>query len=114
MSRHNYSNYSRPNDKKPTTHVPTVPYVPVPAPEPVLVEESVETVTIAKAEGVVVNCGKLNVRAEPSIDADVVAVLNAQSEIEIDVVKSTDEWFHVCTAAGVDGYCMRKYVEAHL
>ena len=80
-----------------------------------LTQESVNTVSLPKTvEGVVVNCAKLNVRTEPSSDADVIYVLDVMSEIKIDVSKSNDEWFKVCTASGVDGYCMRKFVDAHL
>lgn len=80
-----------------------------------LVKETVETVALPETvEGVVVNCGKLNVREAPSIDADVVYVLDVQSELIIDVAKSTKEWFSICTATGVEGYCMRKFVEAHM
>lgn len=80
-----------------------------------LVRESVDTVPLPKmVEGVVVNCLKLNVRTEPRIDADVVCVLDVMSEIKIDVSKSTTEWFKIYTAIGAEGYCMRKFVDAHL
>lgn len=80
-----------------------------------LVRESVDTVPLPKTvEGVVVNCLKLNVRTEPRIDADVVCVLDVMSEIKIDVSKSTTEWFKIYTAIGAEGYCMRKFVDAHL
>ena len=80
-----------------------------------LVHETVDTVTLPNTvEGVVANCAKLNVRAEPDIDAEVVCVLDAMSEIKIDVAKSTRDWFKVYTAIGGEGYCMRKFVDAHL
>lgn len=75
-----------------------------PTPKPV-----VETVI-----GMVVGCSKLNVRAKADLFADIVCVLDNRSEIVIDVDKSNKEWFHVCTASGIEGYCMRKYVEAQL
>jgi hypothetical protein len=82
---------------------------------PVLVNETVETKPIPKTvEGMVVGCAKLNVRAEASLFSDVICTLNAQSEIEIDIEKSDRDWFYICTATGIEGYCMRKYVEAHL
>ena len=121
MSNHNYSQYSKKQNKhndnrkfdKPANKIPVESIKPIP--EMQLVEETVETVTLpAMVEGTVVNCAKLNVRAEPTTDAAVVCVLDAMSEIEIDVAKSTDEWFKVCTAIGVEGYCMRKFVDAYL
>lgn len=88
---------------------------PVAAPEVKMVEETVETVALPETvEGTVVNCAKLNVRVAPDITSEVVGVLDAMSEIEINVAKSTDEWFHVCTAIGIEGYCMRKFIEAYL
>ena len=65
-------------------------------------------------EGMVVGCAKLNVRAEANLFSDVVCTLDATSEIEIDVEKSDKDWLYICTASGIEGYCMRKYVEAHL
>lgn len=129
MSNHNYSQYSNNKKYKNMNHIretapaaPTVRTVePVdevtkPVAEQVVpMVETVETVALPKTvEGVVTGCAKLNVRAEPSVTANVVCVLNAMSEIEIDVDKSTFEWFHICTASGIEGYCMRKFVEAHL
>ena len=136
MSKHNYSQYSKKNDsqkagvnanafdnnrKEQKKHeyvekIPTEVIKPIaPAPEVKMVVETVETVSLPKfVEGVVVNCAKLNVREEPSTNSDIVCVLDVMSEIEIDVEKSTDEWFKICTAIGVEGYCMRKFVDARL
>ena len=118
-SKHNYTQYSKKtSDPKPNT--PKVPVVPVSSSKEVkmeveLVKETVDTVVLPKAvEGIVVNCSKLNVREEPSMDADIVCILDVMSEVEIDVTKSDNEWFKVHTATGTEGYCMRKFVEAHL
>lgn len=127
MSRHDYSQYSDNKNKKnefevsesvDTTNVDAETVVEsenVVAPEVTMVVEEVGTVGLPETvEGVVANCAKLNVRANPRVDADVVCVLDAASEIEINVTKSTDDWFSVCTATGIEGYCMRKFVNAHL
>lgn len=80
--------------------------------------DMIETVEAAcppkTVEGVVANCAKLNVRSKPSITGEVLCVLNVSSEIEIDVEKSVPEWFYICTATGIEGYCMRQFVDAHL
>lgn len=129
MSKHNYSQYSnKKNDSADSVTRPKLAPIDLPdevfvAPEvkrevetaPELVIETVETV--AKPEtvkGTVFNCARLNVRAEPSVDGDVVCVLNVASEIEVNVAKSTAEWFYVCTATGAEGYCMKKFVDARL
>ena len=139
MSKHNYNQYSNKNKQNnPTNHsnstnqqkkpapiepkevevkplvAKTEPKVEA-APEVKMVEETVKTVALPETvEGIVVNCAKLNVRANPDVNAEVVYVLDTMSEIEIDVAKSTNDWFRICTATGVEGYCMRKFIEAHL
>lgn len=125
--KHNYSQYS--NKPKHENHKVTEellnpiaevkmdsePEVVKPAVTPAVVTETVETKPLPKTvEGMVVGCAKLNVRKEPNLFADIVCALNVQSEIEIDVEKSDKDWFYICTATGIEGYCMRKFVEAHL
>ena len=73
-----------------------------------------ETNSGAVVKGVVANCAKLNVRSKPSINSGVVTVLDTKTEITIDVDTSTDEWFKIRTVAGVEGYCMRKFVNANI
>lgn len=126
MSKHNYSQYSnkknnqnqnqnRPNAKveKQETIKPVPEVKPVAPVEPVvLMQETVETVTLPEiVEGTVTNCSKLNVREKPSINSDVICVLDAMSEIEVNLSKSTDKWVRVHTAIGAEGYCMREYVD---
>lgn len=114
MAKHNYTQYSKKNNPD-EVKMEVDETVEVASVEVDLVEETVETVTLPKTvEGVVVNCAKLNVREEPSATADVVTILNSMSEIEINVDESTGEWFKVCTATGIEGYCMRKFIDAYL
>lgn len=60
--------------------------------------------------GVVTDCTKLRVRREPSVDAEVLAIIDALSEVKVDVDAATDDFYKVCTAAGIEGFCMRKYI----
>ena len=99
MPRKNYSKMS----KKPMV------------PEQAVIDE-VESVDESVEErlpviGIVTGCGKLNVRKEPAITSGVVCEAAVNSELLIDLDKSTDEWFSVCTAAGSEGFCMKKFVE---
>jgi hypothetical protein len=118
MSKHNYTQYS--NNKKQNKHERVATVLDTTSEVKMEVEtepvyETIETVTLPNmVEGTVVNCAKLNVREQPSTDADILCVLSAMSEIEIDVNKSTRDWFYVCTAIGVEGYCMQMYVDARL
>lgn len=136
MSKHNYSqysnntksdrNYGAPNNapaNKPKTNYNksqvgvaeikmAVEPAEMEAAKPIIVQETVETVTLPKAvTGVIVNCNKLNIRSKPSVDANVVTILGSKTEIEIDTARSTDAWLKISTASGIEGFCMRQFVD---
>lgn len=76
-----------------------------------------ESVPTAESEknaaviGVVVFCQKLRVRSEPSADTDnTVATLDVLSEVMVDEDASTEDFYKVCTAAGMEGFCMKKFI----
>ena len=123
MSKHNYSQYSNAKkyDNKPKTDESVEPVEfsdsmsNEPAVEVKMVEETVKTVPIPKTiNGVVANCTKINIRKDPSVHAEILGVVNVDSEMKIDMDKSNDKWFYVSTAVGIDGYCMRDFVNAKL
>jgi hypothetical protein len=60
--------------------------------------------------GVVSGCDKLRVRKAPSLSAGVVCIINESSAVVIDDACSTTEFYKVCTEAGVEGYCMKKFI----
>lgn len=60
--------------------------------------------------GVVTDCLKLNIREKPSKDSRVVTVVTCLDELEIDIGDSNDDWYAVCTATGIEGFCMKKFV----
>lgn len=60
--------------------------------------------------GVVTDCLKLNIREEPDKDSDVMTVVTCLEELMIDMEKSTDDWYAVCTVSGLEGFCMKKFV----
>lgn len=60
--------------------------------------------------GVVTDCLKLNIREKPSKDSRVVTVVTCLDELEIDMSNSNDDWYAICTATGVEGFCMKKFV----
>lgn len=87
--------------------------------DPVLVDSveiaedtRVEEIEEAVAEiiGVVTDCLRLNIRKEPNKDSKVAAIVNCLDEVKIDPETSTDEWYAVCTVAGIEGFCMKKYI----
>ena len=128
MSRHDYSKYS--NNKKYHAVDETASYqgqmstadavvdvasfeTEVVIPDIEAVVEAVDVTVVRKTvPGVVADCNKLNVRVAPNSSATVICVLDVGTEIEVNVTDSTDEWFSICTAAGIEGYCMRKFVNA--
>lgn len=114
MSNKNYKNYSSISSTKPAEVVE-----PVEVKEEVKVEEPTpvaeQSKPVIKPEqkpltGNVSGCAKLNVRKEPNKDAEVLAVINEGSEVIINKVKSTMDFYAVCTAAGIEGYCMKKFI----
>lgn len=127
MSKHNYSQYSKKKYVDNMTVADQVADVEsfetiVAAtdnasvtPEVKMVVETVDTVILPKTvTGFVTNCSKLNVRVNPDVTAEVVCILDSATEVVINLDNSTNEWFSICTAAGVEGFCMRKFVNAKL
>ena len=76
--------------------------------EDIKVEENEEVVE--DMIGVVTDCLKLNIRKEPHKDSEVVAIVTCLDELRIDPDASTDDWYAVCTTAGIEGFCMKKFV----
>lgn len=64
-----------------------------------------------KAKGVVVGCTKLNVREQMNTNATILCTLPASSEVRVIVDENRDEWYHVFTETGIEGYCMKKYIQ---
>ena len=60
--------------------------------------------------GVVSGCTKLNIRKESNITSEPVCIVPEKSVLLIDQDLSTDEWYKVYTEAGMEGFCMKKYV----
>ena len=130
MSRNDYTKYARDNrTETPATEVevkvetpvePDVIETPVePAVEPVI-ETIVETEPVveepdAETEtvhtmGYVTGCTRLNVRKAPKPRAEVVCEINRDTEVEIDEEQSTVDFYKICTASGVEGYCVKTYI----
>lgn len=65
---------------------------------------------VAEVFGVVTDCMRLNIREEPTKNSVVVTIVAYLDELKIDLGNSTDDWYAVCTASGVEGFCMKKFV----
>lgn len=76
--------------------------------EPAQKNQSVEPVKEVK--GIVVDCVRLNVRKNPEPKAEILCAVDAKQDLLIDEANSTADFYKVCTAAGIEGYCMKKFV----
>lgn len=78
------------------------------------VEETKEEVVEEAADdeilgiGVVTDCLKLNVRKQPSKDAEVLKTIDALTEVVI--LKEINDFYEVALKTGESGYCMKKYI----
>lgn len=118
MGKHNYHNFSQ--FKRPENNVITEEEL---NPLATVAEETVEEVfdnvieevineepVVEKVKGYLTACSKLNVRAKAEKDAEVLCILDRDAEVIVDLDNSTSEFYKVCTSAGVEGYCMKKYI----
>ena len=65
----------------------------------------------ALAIGIVTGCSRLNVRKEPKTDSEVICTVPVWSQIQICMTHEDGMWYHVYTAAGQEGYCMKQFIE---
>ena len=64
--------------------------------------------------GMVANCDRLNVRRTPSLKADIVTVLEANSVVKVFEDKSARDFYKISyetEEAVVKGFCMKQYIE---
>ena len=59
--------------------------------------------------GTVTNCSRLNVRKEAKAKSDVITIVNANTNVSVNVSKSTEDWYFV-KVGKFYGYCMKKYI----
>lgn len=81
-----------------------------------VITEAINTVTPINEEvesefvtGIVTGCKKLNVRKESNKNSDILCVIDESSEVMV-FHNSTEDFYKVTTASGVEGYCMKKYI----
>lgn len=112
---HNYQNYQKKNDnaKVEENKMPEKEEVKEEIIHSIMddyMEEEVSVEEVTPIKGVVVNCQKLRVRKAASPDAGVLCEIAVNAEVVIDEKKSTNEFYKVCTEAGVEGYCMKQFI----
>lgn len=65
----------------------------------------------AELKGVVVNCQKLNVRNAARNTAKVIGTISCNTAVVIDMEKSSDTFYKIRTEKGLEGFCMRSYIQ---
>lgn len=79
------------------------------------ITETTEEVVEAKEDnfyvGVVTKCVQLRVRKTPDASKEnTIGVLTLADEVLVDLDNSTSDFYKVTTAAGLEGYCMKKFI----
>lgn len=77
---------------------------------PEVVEEPMVEAEPEFIVGVVANCAKLNVREMMHAQAKVLCVLPASAEVQVVADEHHDDWYHVFTESGIEGFCMKQYI----
>jgi hypothetical protein len=75
-----------------------------------ITEVGKETKSESPKKGVVTDCWMLNIREEPDSNAKIIGTLNQSSEIIVYEQESTDRYYKICTASGIEGFCMQNYI----
>lgn len=58
----------------------------------------------------IVDCEKLYVRKEATTNSEPITIINKSEEVSIDLNESTEDFYKVHTTSGVEGYCMKKFI----
>ena len=97
MSKNDYTRYSNKREKEVINEEPILEIDAKPEPK----------------IGSVVDCKMLNVRKEPNIESEVLCKISWYTELMVYEEESTDEFYKICTASGIEGYCMKKFISAN-
>lgn len=58
----------------------------------------------------IVNCIRLHIHAEPSLDSDIVCKVRYLTEVEIDPTESTEDFYKIYTPIGAEGFCQKDLI----
>ena len=61
--------------------------------------------------GKVINCDKLRVRSKPSLDADIVSVIDKNETLKITGTSKNKIFYKIVTSFGLEGYVQKLFVE---
>ena len=79
--------------------------------EPEVIVTSVENnVENNEVIGKISGFEKLYVRKEASKDSEPVGIVTDKDDLSIDVAHSTDDFYKVITSNGLEGYCIKQFI----
>lgn len=111
MGHNNYSNFSKHNNQSHQHQVDVPSFV---EDDRTTVDNEPENIVEEikqEATGKVIDCDRLNVRKEDKKESDVLCIIEKDSEVQINLDESTEEFYKVVTPSGIEGYCMKKFIE---
>ena len=111
MSKHhNYNNnYSKPANNKVEKTEPEVRTENLIFETDTEIQEAKEKVEVV-VSGNVIDCDFLNIREQASVDANVVCLISKYDKVMINKNESTEDFYKICTATGIEGYCMKRFI----
>ena len=74
------------------------------------ISECETNVIYPMVDAVVTRCSKLNVRTAPDAEASVLCTVSSGSHVMVEKYPY-DDWYAVCTASGIEGFCMKDYID---
>lgn len=79
--------------------------------EPEIEVKQVEQEPEPQKLGIVINCNNLNIRKHPDLNSDIICAIKCSTEVMIDDNESTEDFYKICTVSGIEGFCMKQYIE---
>lgn len=64
---------------------------------------------VTKKAGVIANCDRLNIRKGPSVDTEILAVVDRGTKVVVEPI-SNNEFYKVYVESGIEGYAMKAYI----
>lgn len=65
---------------------------------------------MANRHAMIVNCFLIAVRKEPNPESELVCELPSSTNLVIDDQETSGKFYKICTPAGIEGYCLKKFI----
>ena len=104
----NYNNMSKKNDKKDDLDLNDVSDITTYVDD--IDNNENDSVDNFNEIGTVIGCEKLRVRPASDTDQEEISLINNGSIVKISLEDSTEEFYKVRTDDGVEGYCMKSFI----